>query len=1412
MDNMNWRCVFKNMDHIFFAYNDSSRVYISDGVKTIWEYSKENVTGCTCNGEMLWLSTRENNEIICIDLQGNERFFPIFFYDTVRIVSMITGQQEIMVLEGVHGDKAELFLFDGKNDRRLCILPINKKYIDFVCENNGKGFLLCEEFKAVPGRYADEIDDTEVLFFAEVVWDIENIYAEIVRSITLYIDNNYEYPERLIYGDNLRFPLFDYYLWKWLSIKSFSSSGRKIVYYCPDISGLIIAQPTGYIDYIFALPHDVAVERYQFLYDDIHDFLYIIKQNNEIIKCSIYCTDTEAVNDLNNTYNSAYKNKTNLQRRRDGGDFSFWSILNHAITSFHCEPVLESGLSGSGGKANDVYVTIETPVSGVLVLESSGKEVASFDNWNFRQRLLLHYKEDIFHLRFISSVGKKSEIINIKAIENDTFISISQVLSLEDIKSSCDRAAARIMLEKKPTNTFAANQLAYVGTIEDYNFMLAILEDYYCASKIHHGNDNENVTVCINTILRLAMGYHRKDAIPLLKNLLVMSDTPELTNTIREAYTRLSEATGPFWQDKPYRIDFHVQADGDISILDLENNIRFTYTVQDEQAMYCLRSATTRFMMQLEIESVILPFDLSVEYGKRHYLKVLFRECDNIQVSYQAEGNLLFLYSICKKDGTVVLTRYMGKPVKYNNMTVVPNKVQIPDFVFCIGNGAFKGAGVTEVAVSARLQSIGEEAFQYSELRKIIIPDSVTTIGAGAFKECKYLEEITIPHALNAVSDSMLEHTPIRKVEIPGTVYRIGENAFANCSLLTDVIIHEGVEVIAAGAFSGCKSLTTISIPLTVTSIESRAFDECTDVVIVGKRGSFVEKYAIRNNISFRNETDILNHSDSGNGLTTRGKIIIVSGPSAAGKGTVAKVLILENENYRGVVTATTRTLRAGEISAKDYIYFTDDEFEKRIQENSFFEYSQYGGNYYGTLKESVYSILKQGKNVILDVEFERALEIRKQNTDALLVYIMPPDAKTAIDRLNIREMNDKMVRNRLAVYAREAYSALRGDILLVNNDAKETAHILAALVENPKAAKELYEENVELVVALKKEIERYLEPPVHNEQELSIEKMIEYFRRFEEMVGDNFRRVEGMLGDIKETGDDTNNKVTSLVHFVETDLQAWIASNRPGVDNEALIEQFVHKATDYINTHTQASAQKAQEEERHLKDIFGDTWNRLLPTTKTSLISAGVLWKLCANISTIRFDYSGIIITATAALESELKKVFYIDFQKYMVAKYGDPSVQSADKTYSVWPERLLSKTKDEYDREVAIGSASLPQLADNFTMGTLPYMFKDRKNANQQTILRNRMKEYLRTIVNEKYYNAPLKAFNDYGDDNSFVNQCESIRVLYRNPAGHVDVLSRDSAEECYTRVVGVEKVDAFRYTYEIQGLIMILYSYLK
>ena len=142
MDTLNWKCIFKHNQQIYFTHNSLAKGDISDGVNIVREYTKENVTGCTYNGELIWLSIMGSNELICIDSQENENYLPILSYDTVQIMNMVTGQNEIMVLKGVCGDESDFFLFDGIKGCVLCKLPIHKEYLDFAIESDGKGFLL----------------------------------------------------------------------------------------------------------------------------------------------------------------------------------------------------------------------------------------------------------------------------------------------------------------------------------------------------------------------------------------------------------------------------------------------------------------------------------------------------------------------------------------------------------------------------------------------------------------------------------------------------------------------------------------------------------------------------------------------------------------------------------------------------------------------------------------------------------------------------------------------------------------------------------------------------------------------------------------------------------------------------------------------------------------------------------------------------------------------------------------------------------------------------------------------------------------------------------------------------------------------------------------------------------------------
>ena len=254
----------------------------------------------------------------------------------------------------------------------------------------------------------------------------------------------------------------------------------------------------------------------------------------------------------------------------------------------------------------------------------------------------LHFR-DISRNREIITNGKISIVRNI--------FSISLICS-------CDRDAARKKLQIQPTNIYATTQLGYVGTDEDYNFILAILEDYYCKSVVNHGKNNVNVKACVNTVLRLASKYRRVDAIPVFKDLLIMADSIDLADSIREACCKLSELSGRFAYNKPFRIDFHVQTPVDISIFDAINNLRIVHVVQDKETIpdtiYYFRSSSGQFVLEFKIAGVTLPMEVSVDNGRRQGLRVFEQEDSILLIEYITEKFSL-LYSFCRDNENVCL-------------------------------------------------------------------------------------------------------------------------------------------------------------------------------------------------------------------------------------------------------------------------------------------------------------------------------------------------------------------------------------------------------------------------------------------------------------------------------------------------------------------------------------------------------------------------------------------------------------------------------------------------------------------------------------------------------------------------------------------------------------------------------------
>ncbi len=170
--------------------------------------------------------------------------------------------------------------------------------------------------------------------------------------------------------------------------------------------------------------------------------------------------------------------------------------------------------------------------------------------------------------------------------------------------------------------------------------------------------------------------------------------------------------------------------------------------------------------------------------------------------------------------------------------------------------------------------------------------------------------------------------------------------------------------------------------------------------------------------------------------MKTQGILIVVSGFSGAGKGTLMKALMNRySERYALSVSATTRSPREGEKNGVEYFFRTKEEFEKMIAKDELIEYAKYVDNYYGTPKAYVEEQLSAGKNVILEIEIQGALKIKEKFPDTLLLFVTPPDADTLKERLIGRgtETMD-VIEARMKRAAEEAQFMDQYDHLVIND------------------------------------------------------------------------------------------------------------------------------------------------------------------------------------------------------------------------------------------------------------------------------------------------------------------------------------------------------------------------------------------
>ena len=139
-----------------------------------------------------------------------------------------------------------------------------------------------------------------------------------------------------------------------------------------------------------------------------------------------------------------------------------------------------------------------------------------------------------------------------------------------------------------------------------------------------------------------------------------------------------------------------------------------------------------------------------------------------------------------------------------------------------------------------------------------------------------------------------------------------------------------------------------------------------------------------------------------------KGKLLVVSGPSGVGKGTIVKAVVEKRKNCALSISCTTREPRKEEIDGVSYHFITDEQFKKMIDEGGFLEYSGHFHNMYGTPKAFVESNFKEGNDVILEIDVDGALNVKKVHSEAILVMIAPPDKQALYDRLRHRKSEDE--------------------------------------------------------------------------------------------------------------------------------------------------------------------------------------------------------------------------------------------------------------------------------------------------------------------------------------------------------------------------------------------------------------------
>ena len=358
------------------------------------------------------------------------------------------------------------------------------------------------------------------------------------------------------------------------------------------------------------------------------------------------------------------------------------------------------------------------------------------------------------------------------------------------------------------------------------------------------------------------------------------------------------------------------------------------------------------------------------------------------------------------------------------------------------------------------------------------------------------------------------------------------------------------------------------------------------------------------------------------------------------------------------------------------------------------------------------------------------------------------------------------------------------------------------ALVEERAAAIKESQAARELLDQIKSQHQQDIKP-------LSNDEIKEMLIGLSKKLDKGFGEVKDELGDVKDKLQEIQEQIGSLSTWIQTELRTSLQDSIAELntklltaaieDRDDIITDFIEKKVSEINSGISGSNVNSlvSHEEAYLKGIFGSIWETLCPETRISLRSARVLWRCCSDITDSTFDYSGICISLTAALESELKQVFFFGLQRYLLKTYGSP-YDNRDN----WPTILLHNNNLDNGKKTTLGSIS-------YLLGAgYRQLLKDGDENKEiyPKLLKKKMTEYLHHIIKDTVsFNEPISLFTS--TSSGFTKECDKIAHLYRNEAAHIGTINKEQVKDCYQRIVG--NLEFAEQQGKITSLLIRLYS---